>query len=106
MSTASDNCIIHAEYNSKGPPPYAAEGQESWTRFVTISDTHSRLFPVPVGDVLLHSGDLSAGGSLKKLRITIEWLKTLPHPIKMCVFNVSTSELTPLPRRILTYPIE
>lgn len=54
-----------------------------WTRFVCISDTHSRTFEVPTGDVLLHAGDLSSWGSLSQLMHTVEWLTSLEHPVKM-----------------------
>lgn len=55
-----------------------------WTRFVCISDTHSRTkFAIPPGDVLLHAGDLSSWGEPKQLEKTLEWLKTLDHPTKM-----------------------
>ncbi|KIJ60615.1 hypothetical protein HYDPIDRAFT_183527 [Hydnomerulius pinastri MD-312] len=63
-------------------PPHPGPG---WTRFVCISDTHSRKFRVPSGDVLLHGGDLSSWGSLSELTKTVEWLKTLDHPVKIMV---------------------
>jgi len=53
---------------------------DGWTRFVCISDTHDECFDVPPGDVLLHAGDLSHYG---RPETTIEWLKTLEHPLKM-----------------------
>ncbi|KZT26341.1 Metallo-dependent phosphatase [Neolentinus lepideus HHB14362 ss-1] len=56
-----------------------------WTRFVCISDTHSRKYPVPPGDVLLHSGDLSRYGSLSALNATIIWLQALPHTLKLII---------------------
>lgn len=61
-------------------PPHPGR---NWTRFVCISDTHSSLFPVPEGDVLLHAGDLSSWGYPKQLEDTITWLKSLSHPVKM-----------------------
>jgi hypothetical protein len=61
-------------------PPHPGS---DWTRFVCISDTHSHTFHVPTGDVLLHAGDLSSWGSLSQLIITVEWLKSLDHPVKM-----------------------
>ncbi|KAG2366823.1 Metallo-dependent phosphatase-like protein [Suillus spraguei] len=61
-------------------PPHPGS---DWTRFVCISDTHSRTFRIPTGDVLLHAGDLSSWGSLSQLFITVEWLKSLDHPMKM-----------------------
>jgi hypothetical protein len=61
-------------------PPHPGS---DWTRFVCISDTHSHTFRIPTGDVLLHAGDLSSWGSLSQLIITVEWLKSLDHPVKM-----------------------
>jgi hypothetical protein len=52
-----------------------------WTRFVCISDTHSRRFEVPPGDVLIHAGDLSHYS--KNLLGAIEWLSSLEHRTKM-----------------------
>jgi len=40
---------------------------------------------VPIGDVLLHGGDLSSWGSYKQLRKTIDWLMTLPHERKIII---------------------
>ncbi|KII88933.1 hypothetical protein PLICRDRAFT_40565 [Plicaturopsis crispa FD-325 SS-3] len=69
-------------YACEDPPPHPGD---TWTRFVCISDTHSRKFPIPPGDVLLHAGDLSSRGTLAKLKVTIEWLMTLPHPTKIII---------------------
>ncbi|KAG0706348.1 Metallo-dependent phosphatase-like protein [Suillus ampliporus] len=63
-------------------PPHPGS---DWTRFVCISDTHSHTFDIPIGDVLLHAGDLSSWGSLSQLIITVEWLKSLDHPVKIMV---------------------
>ena len=68
-------------------PPHPGS---SWTRFVCISDTHSRQFPVPPGDVLLHAGDLSSWGYLEQLETTLEWLKTLDHRVKMYILHSAT----------------
>lgn len=75
---------MHTSYSLTSPPPHPGS---LWTRFVCVSDTHSKLFQVPPGDVLLHAGDLSSWGSHKQLYKTIEWLKTLPHELKMSVLT-------------------
>jgi Icc-related predicted phosphoesterase len=54
-------------------------------KLVLISDTHGRHPVVPDGDVLIHAGDLTAGGSLAECRKEIEWLKSLPHQHKIFV---------------------
>lgn len=57
-----------------------------WTRFVCISDTHSREpTSLPDGDVLIHAGDLTAWGTPKEMYTTIDWLKSCPHRVKLCV---------------------
>jgi hypothetical protein len=72
---------IHADYDPTETPPHPGK---DWTRFVCISDTHSkRDFFVPPGDILLHSGDLSNWGSYSELHATLEWLSLLPHPVKV-----------------------
>jgi hypothetical protein len=74
--------IVYLEYNPVELPPKPAE---DWTRFVCISDTHSRSFPVPDGDVLLHSGDLTNTGTVSDFEVTMKWLYSLPHKVKMWV---------------------
>lgn len=79
---SSNDTRVYLNYDIDNPPPHP--GSE-WTRFVCLSDTHSDIYPVPNGDVLLHSGDLSSWGYLPQLQKTMNWLKTLPHPVKMYV---------------------
>ncbi|TDL27245.1 Metallo-dependent phosphatase [Rickenella mellea] len=76
----STQARIYTTYPPDSPPLHPGK---SWTRFVCISDTHSREFSVPPGDVLLHSGDLSSWGTHRQLRYTMDWLKTLPHELKI-----------------------
>lgn len=76
----SPTAVVYTEYDVSNPPPIP--GPE-WTRFVCISDTHFRTFPVPPGDVLLHGGDLTQTGSSSELTVTMTWLRSLPHPHKM-----------------------
>ena len=55
-------------------------------RLVCISDTHGRHdFPVPEGDVLVHGGDLTAGGSLDEIAKAHAWLASLPHAHKVVI---------------------
>lgn len=74
------SAIIHTSYDPNDLPPHPGS---DWTRFVCISDTHSRKFDVPLGDILLHAGDLSSWGTYNQLNKTMEWLKQLPHELKM-----------------------
>ncbi|OSD08416.1 Metallo-dependent phosphatase [Trametes coccinea BRFM310] len=71
--------VVYASYDLTFLPKHPGAG---WTRFVCISDTHSHIFHVPPGDVLLHAGDLSRHGTLRDLEVTLDWLKSLPHPAK------------------------
>lgn len=71
---------VFLDYPSPRTPP--RQGYDSY-RFVCIGDTHGRTFPVPDGDVLLHTGDLSAGGTYESLLDTFTWLCSLPHRWKL-----------------------
>jgi len=81
-SIASSSSRVYLSYDIRNPPPHPGD---SWTRFVCISDTHSSRFVVPPGDVLLHSGDLSSWGYFPQLSKTVNWLKGLPHPVKIII---------------------
>ncbi|KAI0672785.1 Metallo-dependent phosphatase [Trametes maxima] len=72
--------VVHDSYSALNVPCHPGLG---WTRFVCISDNHSRAFTVPPGDVLLHAGDLCRRGTFKDLQVTLDWLKKLPHPVKI-----------------------
>ena len=80
VSLPSPTAIVHLEYEATNPPPVPSP---EWTRFVCISDTHSRMVHVPPGDVLLHSGDLTAVGLYSDFQRTMEWIGDLPHRTKM-----------------------
>lgn len=71
--------VIHINYDLRSPPVLPADK----VRFVCISDTHGKTFEVPDGDVLLHTGDLSSGGTFASLYQTFQWLKGLPHQWKL-----------------------
>ena len=75
----ASSIVVH-EYYGNDVPPHPGQG---WTRFVCVSDTHSKTFPLPEGDVLIHAGDLCSWGSVKQLKVTMDWLVSLPHPKKM-----------------------
>ncbi|KDR66488.1 hypothetical protein GALMADRAFT_1155249 [Galerina marginata CBS 339.88] len=72
--------IVHLDYS---PTELAPKPSDEWTRFVCISDTRSRTFNVPDGDVLLHSRDLTNMGTVADFKKTMEWLYGLPHKIKI-----------------------
>lgn len=59
-------------------------------RVVCISDTHmrhNRIKPehVPMGDILIHSGDITLSGKAKAFNNFRNWIKTLPHPNKLVI---------------------
>jgi predicted phosphodiesterase len=56
-------------------------GSRLLMRVVCISDTHStnEKISVPDGDVLIHAGDLTNGGTLDELIAAYAWLSTMPH---------------------------
>lgn len=70
---------VYLEYNHATDIPAREAG---WTRFVCLSDTHSGTHwdnggRMPRGDVLLHAGDLSSWGTVRKLQKTVDWLGNL-----------------------------
>jgi len=75
----SSTIVVH-DYYGNNVPLHPGQG---WTRFVCVSDTHSKTFPLPDGDVLIHAGDLCSWGSVPQLKVTMDWLVSLPHPKKM-----------------------
>lgn len=68
---------VHLRYASV---PQPTRGK---IRFVCVSDTHGKDFEVPMGDVLLHSGDLSRNGTVESLEVTLRWLMKMKHQYKM-----------------------
>ncbi|MCJ1381620.1 hypothetical protein MMC17_004731 [Xylographa soralifera] len=54
-------------------------------KVVCLPDTHNRQPPVPVGDILLHAGDLSQSGTLAEIQTQLNWLKSLPHAHKIFI---------------------
>ncbi|RUS21884.1 Metallo-dependent phosphatase-like protein [Endogone sp. FLAS-F59071] len=68
---------------------HALSGKQPNTiRFVCMSDTHNNIkydFQIPEGDVFIHAGDLTRTGKLSDCERTLQWLKELPHPIKLVI---------------------
>lgn len=94
----SPDAKVYVTWDPKNPPSRPTE--PGWTRFICISDTHSRIFPIPEGDVLLHAGDLThsvrctvdqtpgvrlmrAQGRFAEFEPTIKWIRALPHKHKV-----------------------
>ena len=54
-------------------------------RIVCLSDTHLRDVAVPPGDVLVHAGDFTMGGSLREIERFAAWIGALPHRYKIVI---------------------
>lgn len=56
-------------------------------KIVCISDTHGQhsKLEVPMGDLLLHAGDVSRRGSKKEIVGFLDWFGALPHPHKIFI---------------------
>ena len=60
-------------------------------RIVCLSDTHGQHrqlvgpFAVPDGDVLVHAGDFTARDGFSEHVRFLDWLASLPHPVKVIV---------------------
>ncbi|USP78109.1 Metallo-dependent phosphatase [Curvularia clavata] len=52
---------------------------------VCISDTHNSQPDIPVGEVLIHAGDLTQSGSLREIQDSLDWLNSLSHPFKVVI---------------------
>jgi hypothetical protein len=63
----------------------SSNAQRRRTRFVCISDTHNSQPKLPVGDVLIHAGDLTNQGSFSELQKTVAWLEKAPFECKLVV---------------------
>lgn len=57
-------------------------------RLVLISDTHNfhlQMAQPPDGDVIIHAGDVTGGGTLKEVSAFFEWFQALPHRHKIVI---------------------
>lgn len=67
---------------------YPAEVSTGKVRFVLVSDTHSCPSwnkAIPDGDVFIHAGDLTLGGTKEQIEVTYRKIKNLPHKIKLVI---------------------
>lgn len=62
------------------PPP-----NKPAVRVVCISDTHDQRVDVPPGDILIHAGDLTDSGLVADIQKQLDWLKSMPHPVKVLI---------------------
>ena len=52
---------------------------------VCVSDTHNFESQLPDGDLLLHAGDLTEGGTFEELQEQLDWLNNQPHRHKVVI---------------------
>ncbi|GIZ47989.1 hypothetical protein CKM354_001106400 [Cercospora kikuchii] len=52
---------------------------------VCVSDTHNSQPKTPPGDILIHAGDLTQGGTATELQAQLTWLKAQPHAYKIVI---------------------
>jgi predicted phosphodiesterase len=60
------------------------------TRIVCVSDTHNTspadgAFKLPVGDVLIHAGDLTNQGTYAEIRKALDWIAAADFEVKIVV---------------------
>src|SRR4051794_35393280 len=54
-------------------------------RVVCISDTHNKRPILPLGDLLIHAGDLTENGSFDEVQAELNWLSSQPHRYKVLI---------------------
>lgn len=54
-------------------------------RIVCISDTHNTRPILPMGDVLIHAGDLTENGAFDEVQAGLNWLSSQPHRYKILI---------------------
>ncbi|KAI9676657.1 MAG: hypothetical protein M1829_002974 [Trizodia sp. TS-e1964] len=77
-----------------------ASSGERLIKVVCISDTHSKAVQIPSGDVLIHAGDLTDGGTVAEIQAQIDWLNGLPHPYKIAIAGNHDSFFDPRSRKL------
>ncbi|KAI5105476.1 metallophosphoesterase domain containing 2b [Silurus meridionalis] len=80
--------LINQERGQRVEPiPYDAPKPAGHTRFVCVSDTHSRTdgIQMPYGDVLLHTGDFTELGLPSEVKKCNDWLGSLPYEYKVVI---------------------
>ncbi|KAI9729102.1 MAG: hypothetical protein M1828_000187 [Chrysothrix sp. TS-e1954] len=70
---------------SSSPSPRSTSSQTSLITVVCISDTHNTQPELPLGDLLIHAGDLSVDGSFDEIQTQLTWLSAQPHTHKIVI---------------------
>lgn len=85
VAASAYNLFRRSSLPGRFPPPPADSNK---VRIVCVSDTHNHLLPyasIPEGDVFIHAGDLTNSGSVDELRLTLDWIRGLPHAHKVLI---------------------
>lgn len=77
--------LINAHRVNSSPPLLKKTPNRPSIRVVCISDTHNKNPTVPLGDVLIHAGDLTENGSFEEVQNGLRWLSSQPHRYKVFV---------------------
>jgi Icc-related predicted phosphoesterase len=68
------------------PKPKPKPASAVAVKVVCISDTHNeQLRDIPLGDILIHAGDLTVNGTFEELQLQLGWLNSLPHQHKIVI---------------------
>jgi len=72
-------------------------------KIICISDTHGEheLVNVPMGDVLVHAGDITAHGSKENFLDFIRWFSSLPHEHKIFIGGNHDTFLEEQPEQVV-----
>ncbi|KZF21227.1 Metallo-dependent phosphatase [Xylona heveae TC161] len=92
-------CRVYLFLLSLCRPPRPSGPKRKPLRVVCVSDTHCHTRPLPDGDLLIHSGDLTNIGSVEHIQAQVDWLKTLPHTEKVVIAGNHDSYFDPASRR-------
>jgi predicted phosphodiesterase len=74
LHLSSSTTIIEEQHGAPLPP----KADTSHVRLVVLSDTHgrhSKLPPLPHGDVLMHLGDVADRGNVAHIRSFVDWIE-------------------------------
>lgn len=72
-------------YRMRRLPPQQSPSQTRPLTIVCTSDTHNSQPRIPLGDLLIHAGDLTQSGTAQELQTSLDWLNSLPHTHKLVI---------------------
>lgn len=72
-------------HKKKAAPPSPSCLEAHPIRVVCISDTHNKRPEIPLGDLLIHAGDLTENGSFEEVQAELSWLSSQPHRYKILI---------------------